>query len=164
MQEDFHYYATYCASLIAGFSHQESLDICYSAQLADWCTRTFLSGINAPSDAATTQLQMELMDAPTTRTGLQDITQIWASFHFLPGDLRAKPEKKCSRRYLNKYRMICQPDGDLLVDTVKLAKGKSLQAAGVAMHVLADTWAHRNFAGTPSLVINNTNGHFFELV
>ena len=28
------------------------------------------------------------------------------------------------------------------------------------MHVLADTWAHRNFAGTPSLVINNTTGYF----
>ena len=32
------------------------------------------------------------------------------------------------------------------------------------MHVLADTWAHQNFAGTPSLVINNTNYHFFELL
>ena len=32
------------------------------------------------------------------------------------------------------------------------------------MHVLADTWAHRYFAGTPSLVINNTNRFFVELV
>ena len=32
------------------------------------------------------------------------------------------------------------------------------------MHVLADTWAHRNFAGTPSLVINNTNYYFFEIL
>jgi hypothetical protein len=47
---------------------------------------------------------------------------------------------------------------------VNLAKGRSLQAAGVAMHVLADTWAHRYFAGTPSLVINNTNYYFFELL
>ncbi len=31
------------------------------------------------------------------------------------------------------------------------------------MHVLADTWAHRYFAGTPSLVINNTNSYFYEL-
>ena len=31
------------------------------------------------------------------------------------------------------------------------------------MHVLSDTWAHRNFAGTPSLVINNTNDYFYEL-
>ena len=32
------------------------------------------------------------------------------------------------------------------------------------MHVLADTWAHTNFAGTPSLVINNTNYVFYELL
>jgi hypothetical protein len=32
------------------------------------------------------------------------------------------------------------------------------------MHVLADTWAHRYFAGTPSMVINNTYNRFTELV
>ena len=32
------------------------------------------------------------------------------------------------------------------------------------MHVLADTWAHRFFAGTPSLVINNTTQYFFEIM
>jgi hypothetical protein len=32
------------------------------------------------------------------------------------------------------------------------------------MHVLADTWAHSWFAGTPSLVINNTDDYFFELL
>ena len=164
MQRDFHYYATYCAAYIAGYSHSESLDIAYSAEFVDHCSVTLLQKIGAPRHAATTQLKLEMMDAPTDIIGRQDITRIWASFHFLPGNLHAKPEKRCGRSYLNKYRLICQPDGALLVDTVKLAKGKSLQATGVAMHVLADTWAHRNFAGTPSLVINNTNGHFFELI
>ena len=32
------------------------------------------------------------------------------------------------------------------------------------MHVLADTWAHQYFAGTPSQVINNTDYWFFELL
>ncbi|MBQ6530171.1 MAG: hypothetical protein IJI39_04510 [Clostridia bacterium] len=45
-----------------------------------------------------------------------------------------------------------------------LAKTLSLQSIGIAMHVLADTWAHRYFAGTPSLVINNTNYYFYELL
>ena len=49
-------------------------------------------------------------------------------------------------------------------DTVKLAKGKGTAAAGLAMHVLADTWAHRNFAGTPSLVVNNTNYYFYDIL
>ena len=163
MQKDFHYYATYCAAYLAGYSHEESLDICYSAQLVDWCTRTLLGKLKAPRSAATTQLQLEMMDARTDLIGLQDITRIWASFHFLPYDLHAQ-KSGCSKAYLYKYRLICKPNGPLLVDTVELARRKSLQAVGLAMHVLADTWAHRNFAGTPSLVINNTNYYFYELM
>ena len=163
MQKDFHYYATYCAAYLSGYSHEESLAICYSAQFVDLCSRTLLESLKAPKAAATTQLQLELMNARTDPVGLQDITRIWASFHFLPRDLYAE-RMNCSKRYLSKYRLICGPNGDLLVDTVNLAKGESLQAAGVAMHVLADTWAHRYFAGTPSLVINNIDGYFYEQI
>lgn len=163
MQEDFHYYATYCAAYLAGYSSQESLDICYSAQLVDWCSRTLLVRLQAPLSAATTQLQLELMDARTDVVGLQDITRIWSSFHFLPYDLHADPHKG-GRRYKNKYRLICRPNGALVRETVELARGHSLQAVGLAMHVLADTWAHQNFAGTPSLAINNANTHFYEII
>ena len=162
MQQDFHYYATYCAALLAGYSHEESMEICYSAEFVDHCSRTLLRKIKGPASAATTQLQMELMDARTDAVGLQDITRIWSSFHFLPADLNA--QVKGGRRYRNKYRLICGPNGELVAKTVETAKGSSLQAAGVAMHVLADTWAHRYFAGTPSLVINNTNYHFYEIL
>lgn len=162
MQKDFHYYATYSAAYLAGYSHEECMEICYSAQLVDWCSKTFLSRIKAPLSAATTQLQLELMDARTDLVGLQNITRIWASFHFLPRDLYAE-KNRCSKRYLNKYRLICGTNGELLKETVNLAKNSSLQSAGVAMHVLADTWAHSYFAGTPSLVINNTDYHFREL-
>ncbi len=161
MQEDFHYYATYTAAYLAGYSHEESLSIAYSAQFVDCCTTTFLNKIKDPSSAATTQLTMELADAGTDMIGLQNITRIWASFHFLPYDLYADI-KKGSKRYLRKYRLLCNANGALVVDTVKLAKNSSLQACGVAMHVLADTWAHRYFAGTPSLVMNNAT-EFYDL-
>ena len=162
MQGDFHYYATYCAAFLAGYTHEESLAICYSAQFVDFCSVTFLKKIKGPETAATTQLQAELMDSRTDHVGLQKITRTWASFHFLPRDLNA--EVKGGRRYQNKYRLICGPNGELLADTVELAKEKGLEAAGVAMHVLADTWAHSYFAGTPSLVINNTNYQFYEIL
>ena len=164
MQLDFHYYATYCAAAIAGYTHDESLQVAYSDQFTDCCSRTLLKKLNGPLSAATTQLQLELMDAHTDITGLQDITRIWASFHFLPGDLDAKTEKYCGRRYLHKYRLICNTNSALLKDTVELARGRSMQAAGIAMHVLSDTWAHRFFAGTPTLAINNVNYYFYELV
>ena len=163
MQEDFHYYATYCAAWLAGYTHQESLTIAYSAQFTDCCCRTFLQKINGPVMAATTQTQIELADCRTDILGLQDITRIWASFHFLPKDLYA-PLRHRGRHYSSKYRLICGPDGELVSRTVELARGKSLQAVGIAMHVLADTWAHSNFAGTPSLVINNTDSCFYELI
>lgn len=163
MQKDFHYYATYCAAILSGYTHEEAMVICYSAQFVDLCSQTLLSKLKAPKSAATTQLQLELMDSGTDIISLQNITRIWSSFHFLPGDLYAKKEK-CSRHYLNKYRLICKPNSDLLLSTVEHAKAGSLQAVGIAMHVLADTWAHSYFAGTPSLVINNTDSYFFELV
>ena len=163
MQKDFHYYATYCAATLAGYSPQESADICYCDQLADLCSVTLLTKLHAPRSAATTQLAFEMANAPTDILGLQDITRIWSSFHFLPYDLYADPGKG-GKRYHNKYRLICKPNGALLRDTVELARGKGLQATGLAMHILADTWAHQNFAGTPSLVINNTNDYFYEIV
>ena len=164
MNSDFHYYATYCAAIIAGYGHEESLDIAYSDCFADMCTKTLLSKIKGPSAAATTQLNLELMDARTDIVGLQDITRIWSSFHFLPKDLNAEPKRRCSKRYKNKYRLICGTNGALLGDTVNLAKGKSLQAVGLAMHILCDTWAHRTFAGTPSLVINGPYNRFYEIL
>lgn len=163
MQEDFHYYATYCAAYIAGYSHKESMDICYAAQMVDLLTATYLKKIRGPVVAATTQSQIELANVTADLLGLQNVTRIWSSFHFLPYDLYAKLPKR-PRYYMNKYRLICRPNGDLVEKTVKLAKNKSLQAAGIAMHVLADTWAHSYFVGTPSRVINNTNYYFYEVL
>ena len=163
MQADFHYYATYCAAYIAGYSHDEALALCYSDQFVDCCTKTFLKSVSATVHAATSQSQAELVDTRADAVGLQDITRIWASFHFLPKDLFAEV-RWATKTYKNKYRLICGTNGDLVKDTVDLAKGKSIQAAGIAMHVLADTWAHQNFAGTPSLVINNTTNDFYEIM
>lgn len=162
MQEDFHYYATFCAAHLAGYETEQCRQISYCDQLVDLCSKTFLGTLNAPLSAATTQLQLELMEVFTDIIGLQDITRIWASFHFLPRDLKADPGKG-GRGYKNKYRLICGPNGQLLADTVELARGRGVQAAGLAMHILSDTWAHQYFAGTPSLVINNVSGSFYEI-
>lgn len=163
MQADFHYYATYCAAILAGNTHDEALDLCYSAQFVDCCTKTFLKSVGASVHASTSQSQAELVDTRADMVGLQDITRIWSSFHFLPKDLKAVTPR-ATKAYRNKYRLICGPNGELLKATVELAKSKSLQASGIAMHVLADTWAHMNFAGTPSLVINNTTNDFYEVM
>ena len=163
MQRDFHYYATYCAAYLAGHSHEDAVRIAYAAAMVDFCSKDYLTEIGAPLTAATTQLQLEMMEAWTDKVGRQEITSIWAAFHFLPGDLKAEV-KRGGKRYKDKYRMICGTNGELLQETVKLAAGEGLEAVGLAMHVLADTWAHQYFAGTPSMVINNTNYYFYELI
>ena len=162
MNSDFHYYATFCAAFLAGYTAEECRNIAWCAQFTDCCSTTFLTRVRGPKEAATTQLQLELANARTDLIGLQKITRIWASFHFLPGDLTA--EVSGGKFYRDKFRLICNVNSPLLKETVNLAKGNGTEAAGLAMHVLADTWAHRFFAGTPSLVINNTNYHFYELI
>ena len=162
MQIDFHYYATYAAAYLAGYSHKECMDISYSAFMVDQCSKTLLKKLGADTSAATTMLQLEMMDAGGDIISLQEITAIWSSFHFLPKDLYAQKSKH-PKRYMHKYRLICGPDSELVKKTVELAKGSSLQAAGIAMHVLADTWAHAYFAGTPSLVINNVENEVYEI-
>lgn len=163
MNSDFHYYATFCASLMAGYTKEEAEKIAYSANFVDYCTVTILNKCGAPKSAATTQSDLELAEFTTDILGLQEITRIWASFHFLPGDLYA-PIKRGCRNYKNKFRLICKPNGALVLDTINLAKNGSLEAVGIAMHILADTWAHQNFVGTPSLVINNTDTHIYEVL
>jgi inorganic pyrophosphatase/exopolyphosphatase len=49
--------------MIAGHTHEESEKIAYSAQFVDCCSRTLLAKVGGPRAAATTQLQLELMDA-----------------------------------------------------------------------------------------------------
>lgn len=162
MQEDFHYYAAYCAAYLSGFSHEESVRIGYSDQYVDCCTETYLGKVRGPRQAATTQTQPELAASKMNRLSIQNMTRIWASFHFLPYDLYATLPKYHSKKYMNKYRLICKPNSDQMVETVRIAKDKSLEHCGIAMHVLSDTWAHTYFAGTPSLVINNATG-FYDL-
>ena len=162
MQKDFHYYACYAAAILAGYEHEDALKIAYSNQFTDECTVAFLGKLKGPKAAATTQSPAEILDARTDLIGLQSITRIWSSFHFLPYDLYAEVPGR-PRRYREKYRLICNSNGPLLEDTVRLAYGRGVQATGLAMHILCDTWAHKYFAGTPSLVINNTNYYFYEI-
>lgn len=162
MQEDFHYYAAYCAAYLAGFDHEDSVRIGYSDQFVDCCTETYLGKVKGPAAAATTQSQPELASTAGDLPSIQNMTRIWASFHFLPYDLNAVLPGHHSKKYMNKYRLICKPNSEQVEETVRIAKGKSLEHCGIAMHVLSDTWAHTYFAGTPSLVINNAT-EFYDL-
>ena len=51
MQKDFHYFATCCAAMLAGWSVDESLEIATCAQMVDLCSATFLAKVKGPKSA-----------------------------------------------------------------------------------------------------------------
>jgi hypothetical protein len=164
MNKDFHFFATYTAARLAGFTIDEAYVVGAASQFTDMCTKTFLDATGGPVSAATTQVNAELIKVRMDVVGRQDITRIWSSFHFLPYDLYAKAPWG-NKNYQDKYALICAPNGPLVQEIVKLAHGKGLEAAGICCHTLADTWAHAFFAGTPSLAINNvTSADCYELI
>lgn len=106
---------------------------------------------------------------------------IWQSFHFLPGNIHQEDDRKTytgERSYsrvsvggcefgnteygkeeARAFSLMCQPNSVLsekMVNDIKKYKNEPnyLELVGIRMHVLADTWAHRYFAGTPSWWIN----------
>ena len=49
------------------------------------------------------------------------LMRIWSSFHFLPYDLTAT-RPKAPKSYQDKYRLICNPNGDLLVEDGRFSR------------------------------------------
>ena len=126
-----------------------------------------------------------------TKDEIRTISKIWAPFHFLPGNTTGTevkydgPEKyvpnfikkslkiqewnnNASER--KKFHLLCLPNSDLVVDMVECIREdvngigltNKLEHIGMAMHVLADTWAHYWFAGTPAWHINDAEGTVYE--
>lgn len=97
---------------------------------------------------------------------------LWVPFHFLPGNSRAAGHA-CDRHQLregplNPSHLICRPNSPLSQAMVKgmvsnyqrvkeYSEELSLHVLGVVLHVLADTFAHQDFAGIPKKEINNTD-------
>lgn len=104
---------------------------------------------------------------------------IWRSFHFLPGNVHPKDnlvaymgekEIEIDTKSINNqvygeegqraFSLMCQPNSVLsekMVNDIVKRKGEDyyLELLGIRMHVLADTWSHCYFAGTPSMWVND---------
>ncbi len=167
MEKNYHYNVTFTAATRAGYSDYESTIIARAAQYVDECPTT-VQGIAG-------MVWKNMMDSLEKWSGLPqkqeaEAIRIWTCFHFLPGDfgrigaavkreLVANPvSDDCLRAHL-----ICNPESSrvaLMVDYVKEAVQSDSNATmklirvGLAMHVLADTYAHQSFAGVPFKKIN----------
>ncbi len=192
MNLDFHYYGTYCAAMEAGYAKEEAKKIAYFAQFVDECTATLLekNGIKKGKDlyVPTVQSGDELAAIGSnpkafTEGEIRTIAKIWASFHFLPGNTTGTevkyegPKKygifdgwKYGVKEDKEFHLLCLPNSDLVVDMIECIREdvngigltNKLEHIGMAMHVLADTWAHYWFAGIPAWHINDAKGTVYE--
>lgn len=104
---------------------------------------------------------------------LQKLRQVWSAFHFLPGNYGDNPERlpygnpavlrSNKENYAQigaEFQLMCRPNSILVGQMINnLAQHANedyfLHLLGLRMHVMADTWAHMNYAGTPSYYIND---------
>lgn len=107
---------------------------------------------------------------------LRKVRNIWMPFHFLPGNLSMRYSYAGERVWGRSdydpvrdgadFKCICLHNSELvyqMVDETRHAwnaaandagREKLLYLLGIRMHVLADTWAHEYFAGTPNYWVN----------
>lgn len=180
MNKDFHYYATYLAALLAGFSKEETDIIAYAAQFVDDCTKSSKPD-SAPDRVTcmTTKEMVEMNAKPSSwsRNDKRAFYEIWQCFHFLPGNefytnsynKDAAKGKSHFTEYDNElFRKMCLPNSIAVKEMIEDVKNyyntsNYLHMIGLRMHVLADTWSHQNFLGTPKWCINDIDTDNVEI-
>ncbi len=148
MQIDFHHAATYVIARFAGFDHGHADTIAHCAQYVDDATNggTILfenHAMYARISSAHKMLDYRNFEALANH-------QVWIPFHFLPGNGGKPAGKNPDGKFIEK--IICRPNSYVARDMVRACIKQQdtpygLHRLGVTMHVYADTWAHKGFAG-----------------
>lgn len=182
MNLDFHYYGTYCAALMAQFTPEQAEKIAWAAQTVDECTENYLKStrIDKKNWVVTCETTEELIADNISfdfyDTTLKKIRRIWMPFHFLPGNLDEhldvapklntkdnRPDIRCICTHNSILaKMIINHTKELFAATKPL-NDEILYLIGIRMHVLADTFAHEFFTGTPNYHVNNVGWKGFKI-
>lgn len=148
MQIDFHHTVTYVTARAAGFRHPEAEIIAYCAQYVDDAVK---SGTIAFQNQALYHRQSSAHKAFDYRN-MESLAnhRVWLPFHFLPGNDGKAAGDNPSQPFVEK--VVCQKDSPVARDMIAAcirdrAKPFGLHRLGITLHVYADTWAHRGFAG-----------------
>lgn len=184
MNKDFHYEGTYAAAILARFLPEDAAIIAWAAQTVDECTSENLDKYYSvykswepvyTSETVLEDIQEEFSSVLSDETSstLQSVRNIWMPFHFLPGNLdnHTKYEGKealRTERDIRDFLCLCEPASPLVSDMINTSirtftnlsiteRRLYLVKLGILMHVLADTWAHQHFTGSPNYLINEVN-------
>ena len=157
MQIDFHHTVTYILARLAGFQHDDSCVIAYSAQYVDDATNGGkiqftnhepFDHIASAHPVIPTSAEEAAGFAGNFNNALN--AEAWIPFHFLPGN-GGLPAGQ-GDQYPKIRRLICQPDSPVarrMVEACLAAKAQpnGLHRLGITAHVFADTFVHYDFVG-----------------
>jgi len=156
MDAEFHYYMTYLIAAKAGYEPEDALTIAHASQYVD--DNDMIFKINQGRDNPFSNYISQTMNILKPKTRLM---RIYPVFHFIPGN----PMERGARRKDGALHMLnCTPDSanarEILRTSLDWSKGKpaGLHRIGIAVHGVADTWAHQNFTGS----FNDFNGIIME--
>ena len=146
MQIDMHFYGIYALCRAAGLYPVPSRKIAHASQYVDDAVADE-SMIFRKSQIALRPLMTSHKPLDYLNTIRADQWQVWAAFHFLPGN---QPLGGLFER-----RMICRKNSELAQKLMECALDNSglphgLYQVGVASHSFADTFAHFGFIGINS--------------
>lgn len=163
MHKDFHLYGTYLAARIAGFNHEDAGVISAAAQAVDDFTyETEYKSVqkNGFFDMLKDGIMYRKDDPEYYRKGKDCpdryfVRTLWTCFHFLPGDIDEvfNPDDT-NRKYITRpggrlynyvKTMLLSYNGKIPTDANQ--RNDVLARIGVALHVIADTYAHEGFCG-----------------
>lgn len=149
MDIDFHHGVTYLLARLSGFNPGEADIIARSCQYVDDATydddyiiRFDNGAMYKPVCSAHKALDYRNVEALDTHP-------VWLPYHFLPANVQTGPS---NHPYSYASRFVCQPNSALAQEMVnecirRRNEPNALHRLGITMHVYADTWAHRGFAG-----------------
>ena len=148
MQIDFHHAVTYVTARAAGFLHPEAEKIAYCAQYVDDAVKT--GTITFQNKAMYNRICSAHKMADYRNMESLANHRVWLPFHFLPGNDDQRPGQNPGQHFIKK--IICTKDSHVAQDMIKACildrdKPFGLHRLGITLHVYADTWAHRGFAG-----------------
>lgn len=148
MQIDGHHTLTYIAARFAGFNNNQAQKIAYSAQYVDDATNAGVIKFSNGAMYSRISSAHKMLDYRNSEELANH--QVWAPFHFLPGNGGLPAGQNPTGSFINK--LICKPDSYVARDMLKLAvadqnKPYALHRLGITMHVYADTFTHQGFTG-----------------
>lgn len=151
MQIDGHHTLTYVLSRMAGFEHKEANTIAHAAQYVDDATNAGIVKFN--NDAMFSRISsahgMTAYDINYYRDAHENHL-VWVPFHFLPGNDGKMKGENVEGSFINK--LVCKPYSPVASDLLDACMKDNqedfgLHRLGITMHVFADTFAHKGFAG-----------------